>query len=127
MVEILRVLQEAAMEVSGRGEEPLSPTNQETITIMRFGRYTTNPIFVVYFGETNLKNKTSPRVAPMKHGFCRDFVAGGRSVVGGGGCYDRIIFSRRAERLRTRDGERERERETAVAARTLTDDRRRKG
>ena len=40
MVEILRVLQEAAIEVSGRGEEPLSPTTQETIMIMQFERYT---------------------------------------------------------------------------------------
>ena len=40
MVEILRVLQEAAIEVSGRGEEPLSPTTQETIMIRQFERYT---------------------------------------------------------------------------------------
>ena len=42
VVEILRVLQEAAIEGSGRGEESISPTTQETITIIRFERYTIN-------------------------------------------------------------------------------------
>ena len=42
MVEILRVSQEAAIQVSGRGEEPLSPTTQETIMTMQFERYTIN-------------------------------------------------------------------------------------
>ena len=42
MVEILRVLQEAAIQESGRGEEPLYLTTQETIIIMQFERYTIN-------------------------------------------------------------------------------------
>ena len=42
MVEIIRVLQEAAIEVSGPGEEHLSPTTQKTTMIMQFEGYTIN-------------------------------------------------------------------------------------
>ena len=47
MVEILRVLQEAAIEVWGRGEEPLSTTTQETMMMMPFERYTISTVIVV--------------------------------------------------------------------------------
>ena len=40
VVEILRVLQGAEIEISGRGEEHFSPTTHETIMIMQFDRYT---------------------------------------------------------------------------------------
>ena len=53
MVEILRVLQEAAIEVSSRGEEPLSLTTQETIMITQFERYSIKlefALIVCFFG-----------------------------------------------------------------------------
>ena len=57
MVELLRVLQEAAIEISRRGEEPLSPTTQETKMLMQFERYPTNAIEVdlvyIYGAEFN--------------------------------------------------------------------------
>ena len=40
MDEILGVLQETAIQESGRGEEHLSPTTQEAIMILQFERYT---------------------------------------------------------------------------------------
>ena len=55
MVEILGVLQEAAIQESGRGEEPLSPTTQETIITMQFERYTIKYTYTTFPRQEELR------------------------------------------------------------------------